>query len=150
MMREVSPSQLRRAAGAELSQSVHEILEHDEWGCAIYRNDRAKFAVSFGNRFSQLPGKYPPSHYGDAVLSEYVMPEPVRPTMVSPVLQHIRNNQPPQISQRRFNVSETLRPEVTITNRTSPTPRPESDPTRYLPHREDEEEVRPAKLEKWW
>jgi hypothetical protein len=111
-MREVTPSQLRRLAGGELSERVEQILAHDEWGCAIYqRSDGMRFAVSYGNRFAEIPYRFPPSLFGDSVLSEYVTLEPVVPDMVSPVLRHLREQQPPQIRMPPRSPSHTVFPE---------------------------------------
>jgi hypothetical protein len=97
-MREVSAGQFRRIAGGELSERTEQILENPDWGVALYRSDSGRYVVSFGNRFADVPTRFPPSHYGDSVLSEFVAPEPVEPDMVSPVKRAMMDR-PPQIAR---------------------------------------------------
>jgi hypothetical protein len=146
-VREVSVSQLRRLAGGELAERADQALDNADWGVAIYRGDLngMKCVISFGAQGADIPTRFPPSHYGDLLLDAYVMPEPIKPTMRSPLMDW---EQPPQISVPRGR-SETLRPEVTVTNRTSPEPRPQSDPSRYLIPGADREPVRKTDI-KWW
>jgi hypothetical protein len=91
-MREVSVDELYRAAGAELEARVTEILDHEEWGCALFKSaggisgvGGARFVASYGDRFAELAGRLPPSHVGDAVLDCHVPPEPMQQKRVSPV-----------------------------------------------------------------
>jgi hypothetical protein len=133
-----------------LAERTDQILDNPDWGGALYRADTGgmKCVISFGGAGADLPTRFPPSHYGDLVLSDYVMPEPVQQQMVSPLPKH---EPPPQIPDRpRRGESETLYPDVQIETRQSREPRPQSDPTRYLlPGREEEPEARPVNL-KWW
>jgi hypothetical protein len=147
-VREVSASQLRRPAGGELAEKADQTLNNADWGGAIYRGDLngMNAVVSFGGPGADLPGRFPPSMFGDLVLDAYLMPEPVQRQMVSPLLKH---EPPPQITAPRGR-SETLRPAVEIETRQSREPRPQSDPSRYLLPGREEQEVRPTKLEKWW
>ena len=111
-MREVSAGQFRRLAGPELAVRTEQVLENPDWGAALYRSDVAKFVVSFGNRFTDVPGKYPPSHWGDSVLDAYVKPEPVKQEMVSPVLRHLRDpDRLPQIAAPPRSPARTVFPE---------------------------------------
>jgi hypothetical protein len=148
-VREVSAGQLRRLAGRELSEKTEEALSNDNFGVALYKGDRTsvKCVVSFGGPGADIPIHLPPSHFGDLLLDAYVMPEPVKPTMRSPLMNW---QQTPQIPDRpRRGQSETLYPEVQIETRQRREPRPPSDPRRYLlPGRE--EEPPPPRIEKWW
>jgi hypothetical protein len=99
-VREVSVSQLRRLAGGVLAEKTEDALGNADHGVAIYRGDRStvKCVVSFGGPGADLPGRFPPAMFGDLLLDAYVMPEPVRQQMVSPLLRH---EPPPQIHTRR-------------------------------------------------
>jgi hypothetical protein len=146
--KEVSAGQLRRLAGGELSEKTEEALANPDHGVAVYQADRGgmKCVVSFGGPGADLPGRFPPSMFGDLLLDAWVMPEPVIPTMRSPLMDW---KQPPQIHVKRGQ-SETLRPDVELEMRERREPRPPSDPKRYLIPGREEEEVRPARVEKWW
>jgi hypothetical protein len=150
MAREVSVSQLRRLAGRDLAERTDQALSNDNLGVALYNGDRTdvRCVVSFGGPGADLPIHLPPSHFGDLLLDAYVMPEPVKPTMRSPLMNW---EQPPQIPDRpRRGQAETLYPEVHIETRQRREPRPPSDPSRYLLPGREEEEARPARLERWW
>jgi hypothetical protein len=109
-VRQVSASQLRRIAGAELAERTDQILDNPDWGAALYRSDSTKYVVSFGHRFAEIPTKFAPSHYGDAVLSEFVAPEPVQQEMISPVLKALQDR-PPQIAALPRQPPKTTYPE---------------------------------------
>jgi hypothetical protein len=146
-VREVSVSELRRLAGGELAERTDQALGNADWGVAIYRADRGgmKCVISFGGPRADIPTRFPPSHYSDLLLDAYVMPEPIKPTMRSPLMDW---EQPPQISVPRGR-SETLYPDVQIETRGSRHPRPQSDPSRYLIPGTDREPVRKMDI-KWW
>jgi hypothetical protein len=98
-VRQVSVQQFRRLAGAELAQRTDQVLDHEEWGVALYKTDTMKFVISFGNRFADLAYRHPPSNYGDAILECYLMPEPPEQEMMSPVFKALRDpNRLPQIA----------------------------------------------------
>jgi hypothetical protein len=113
-MREVSVREFRRLAGAENAEKVEEILDHAEWGAALYKTDSGmKFVVSFGNRFANLRGRYPPAAYGDSVLAEYVAAEPVEQEMVSPVFKALHDpDRFPQVHRPRSEPPVTRYPEM--------------------------------------
>jgi hypothetical protein len=118
MARQVSVQEFRRLAGAELAQRTDQILDHDEWGAALYRrHDGAKFVVSWGNRFAEHAGKHPPSNWGDSGLDVWVPPEEQERQMISPVLAHLRGNHNPQIRRPRSEPPTTSYPEVWLHGR---------------------------------
>lgn len=110
-MREVSAGQFRRLAGPELAVRTEQVLENPDWGAALYRSDVAKFVISFGNRFANVPSRYPPSNYGDSVLDCYLLPEPPVSDMVSPLVKGLRDRDP-QIHRPRPQPSHTVYPDI--------------------------------------
>jgi hypothetical protein len=90
-VRQVEEKEMRRLAGTELAVRTDQILDNPDFGCALYQSDVARMVISYGNRFAELPSRFPSSNYGEAVLLAYVPPLEPEKEMVSPVKRHLQS-----------------------------------------------------------